>query len=143
MPEPEPRVTTVDTEALRALFVEANIQTDDIAVGVRQLIAENSRLRPLAADGEAYRTSRQNRAWSEYVRFSAAKGIKLADDTEAAKRAVWERMSIADLDAMADGYEEYATAKLGSGRQTVDTSERDEQAAAPVHRVPDAAYRTR
>lgn len=146
------RLEDLPSEQVRALLEPLGISADTLTDGLRQLAerdqtreAELERLRPLATEGEAYRKSRQDRAWAEYVRFSAAKGVAIPPDAEAQKRAVWERMALADLDAMADGYEEYATAKLGGGRQTVDESERDAETdpARVAARVPDAAFRTR
>lgn len=143
------RIEDLPPEQVRSLFDPIGITADTLVDGIRQLAERDAKretelgeLRPLADDGRSYRKARVDRAMQEYVRFCGAMGKTITEDDQAAKRMLLERSPIADVDLYGDDWEERATAKLGGGRQTVDTSEKDDKPATPERKVPDAAFKT-
>lgn len=122
---------------IRAALDAAGIATDktDIGERVQFLVAEVTRLRPLADDGKAFRKATVDRAVSEGVR---AFGAEFKEEVE---RPVLELLSIAAVERQADAYARIADKGIPAGRKTDEQREPDTTTFAlhPVSR-PTWAY---
>ncbi len=128
-------VNTVDQlEQVRALLAEAGIEAETAVEQAREVVAELSRLRPLADQGRQYRADLITEALAEGVR---ANGEKFPQETY---RGILERADIDAIKTMRDDWARLASQRFPGGRQTVDGEEQSKPQQQRKSRVPASAY---
>lgn len=103
-----------DERELQTILERAGVPGDKTGLDrIRWLADELARLRPLAADGETYRTDLIAAGVREAVRaFGAEKGEQ--------KRSLLERMPLSDIQDMTASWRDIGDATLKGGRATTD-----------------------
>lgn len=134
-PAPEPRELL--PAAIRSLFTQVGVTAEDTESGVRDLVEEIQRLRPLAADGKTYR--------SDLIKSALAEGARAHGEafTPDPYLAILEAAPIETIKRMHNDWAAIGDKQFPGGRSTVDDDEQAREPQAAQNGVPDAAYKTR
>lgn len=123
-----------ELEQIRAILTENNREFASTVEAVRELMAENARLAPLAEQGRQYRADLVEAAITEGVR---AMGEAFPAETY---RELFKSASLEQVKLLRDRWQAQAAMLFPGGRKTVDNEQQPQRQAAP--RVPAAAYKS-